>query len=128
MSESTEKTRLIKQVKEAGGYGRRLEDQYGVGLLDMVVILPVLPVFFIEAKLVKSNSFEPTPRQAIEMDRINNVKGDAVALLIGIDIDRIGITRATEKVHITDQRVRWYMRDSYTFPEMLRQFWYWGTK
>src|SRR6478736_1512304 len=68
---------MIKSMKEGGGYGRRIEDQYGVGLYDTILIPFGLPVFMAEVKIIHgANNFGPTPRQLIELKRI----GDAAAL------------------------------------------------
>lgn len=71
MSESTEKTKMVKLIKARGGYGRRVEDQYAVGTLDTIFIPIGGPTFFAEVKLVKHQSFGPTERQWVEMGRID---------------------------------------------------------
>lgn len=74
-SESDVKTEFVKAVRRAGGWGRRHEDQYAVGILDVEVVLPPTilawsPVFLIEAKLVRNQSFGPSERQYVEMIRV----------------------------------------------------------
>lgn len=73
MNESAVKTKMVKLVKERGGYARRIEDQYGVGILDTILIPPRCPVFFCEVKIIRDNMFGPTERQWVEMDRIESV-------------------------------------------------------
>lgn len=80
--ESAYKVKMVKAIKDAGGYARRIEDQYGVGILDMILCLPTTGMICAEAKRFKGNFFKPSPRQYVEMERINN--GGGLSLLIGI--------------------------------------------
>lgn len=70
-TESEVKSRMVKLIRKAGGYGRRIEDQYGVGILDTILIPLGGPTFFCEVKIIRANLFGPTDRQWIEMGRIN---------------------------------------------------------
>lgn len=72
-SEANVKRAIVKSMKEGGGYARRFEDQYAVGVYDMLLIPKGLPVFAAEIKLVKGRHFGPTPRQMIELQRIADV-------------------------------------------------------
>lgn len=67
--ESNHKTKLVKELRAAGWYARRIEDQYGVGIPDIVVGIPFGPTVMVEAKMVPHQSFGPTPRQLIELNR-----------------------------------------------------------
>ncbi len=67
--ESNHKTKLVKDLRLAGWYARRIEDQYAVGIGDMIVGIPFGPTVMVEAKMVAHQSFGPTPRQMIELDR-----------------------------------------------------------
>lgn len=69
-SESQEKTMAVAEVIARGGYARRLEDQYTVGMPDMIVALRNYPVVMLEAKILRGNSFGPSPRQWVEMKRM----------------------------------------------------------
>lgn len=85
-SEADIKRAMIKSIKELGGYARRIEDQYAVGILDTLLIPVGLPVFLAEVKRIKGESFGPTPRQKIEMDRViaaANKRGHVIPILIG---------------------------------------------
>jgi hypothetical protein len=73
MKEADIKRRMIKSMHEGGGYGRRIEDQYAVGIYDTILIPKGLPVFMAEVKVVRSGHFGPTPRQMIELQRIADV-------------------------------------------------------
>ena len=66
MNEADRKLNLVKGVKALGGYARRLEDKYALGLLDLVIKLPGHNVVMAEGKLIDGNLFAPTPRQYIE--------------------------------------------------------------
>lgn len=83
--ESDYKAMLVKQARQAGAYARRLEDRYGVGVLDIVIIPPAGLVYFIEAKRIEHRSFGPTDRQYIEGLRIIKANGTARPLLVGWD-------------------------------------------
>lgn len=83
MLENTLKRNMVSSVKSHGGYARRIEDQYGVGIPDTVLIPKGLPVFFAEAKIISANMFGPTPRQYIELMQISQMGEHAVPLLVG---------------------------------------------
>lgn len=74
-SESSVKRMMIQSMKENGGYGRRIEDSYGVGIFDTILIPKELPVFLAEVKIIRGNSFGPTERQLVELSRIDKVSG-----------------------------------------------------
>lgn len=63
------KTAFCTDLRNSGGFGRRLEDQYGVGVPDMLCVPRGGPVFLIEAKIIRSASWGATPRQALELRR-----------------------------------------------------------
>jgi hypothetical protein len=77
---------MVASVKQFGGYARRIEDQYAVGVFDMIMIPFGLPVFLAEVKIIKGVSFGPTERQFIELTRVitaSNQKGHAIPVMIG---------------------------------------------
>lgn len=83
-SEADVKRAMVKEINRAGGYARRIEDQYAVGILDTVLIPPRGITFFCEVKLIRGQSFGPTPRQWEEMRRVEEAGArDAFALLVG---------------------------------------------
>ena len=63
MNEADRKLGLVKGIKALGGFARRLEDKYALGLLDLVIKLPGQPMFWAEGKLIDGNLFAPTARQ-----------------------------------------------------------------
>jgi hypothetical protein len=82
MDEAARKRKLVAEVNALrGGYARRLEDRFAVGLLDLVIKLPELPWFWAEGKLVEGYKFAPTERQWVEGVRI--IATDTPAVLIG---------------------------------------------
>jgi hypothetical protein len=86
MKESDVKRAMIKSMHEGGGYGRRIEDQYAVGVYDTILIPFGLPVFMAEVKVVRGSRFGPTPRQQIELQRIADVasnNGHVIPVVIG---------------------------------------------
>lgn len=86
MNEAEVKRHMVKSMKESGGYGRRIEDQYGVGIFDIILIPFGLPVFMAEVKIVRISVFGPTARQQIELGRIKHVandKGHVIPIMIG---------------------------------------------
>lgn len=84
MLEADVKRAMVKAVKAAGGYGRRIEDQYGVGILDTIIIPKCRPVFLIEAKIIRHDKFEPTERQWVEMTRVFGTHSKhVIPLLVG---------------------------------------------
>ena len=86
MNESSVKRAMIKSVTENGGYARRFEDQYAVGMFDAILIPRGLPVFFAEVKIIKDNIFGPTPRQYVELAALHHVAGDSghvIPVMIG---------------------------------------------
>lgn len=86
--ESEYKSKIVKEVKAAGGWARRIEDQFGVGILDTILLLPNIPVIFAEFKRFDGNFFKPRDRQWVEMTQINNAGG--VSALIGVKIGTDG--------------------------------------
>lgn len=85
-SESEVKRRMITSMKESGGYGRRIEDQYAVGVFDTILIPRGLPVFMAEVKIIRGTSFGPTERQLIELNRVKEAAADSghvIPIMIG---------------------------------------------
>ena len=85
-TEADIKRSIVKSMHEGGGYARRIEDQFAVGMCDMLLIPKGLPVFAAEIKRVRDNVFGPTPRQLIELHRIRDVAdrgGHIIPVMIG---------------------------------------------
>ena len=105
MKESDVKLRMAHSMKEAGGYARRIEDSYAVGVFDMILIPKGLPVFTAEVKMVLANYFGPTPRQHIELTRIEFVAQDAghvIPVMIGYKDGVYYFHKPQQKINIRD--------------------------
>jgi len=84
VNESEFKTKLTKQLRDEGGYGRRFEDQYAVGIPDCMLVPRGGPVFMVEAKVIRASTWGPSPRQTEELKRISGACCDAlIPLTIG---------------------------------------------
>jgi hypothetical protein len=71
VNEADCKRKLVAEVKALrGGWARRIEDRWAVGVLDLVLKLPDHPVIFAEGKMIDGYKFEPTERQWIEGKRM----------------------------------------------------------
>lgn len=122
--ESWYKNKMVSDVQAAGGYARRLEDQYGVGILDMVFKIPGMPMVLAEAKRFSYQQFELSPRQWEEARRIVVAGGivasigvkipEEVIHIYGLPKARDGKVRASECViavpgeSFVDTMKRWY--------------------
>ena len=71
MNEADKKRELVREINALpGGYARRLEDRYAIGVLDLIIKLPAYPALWAEGKIVEGNLFAPTARQWEEGRRI----------------------------------------------------------
>jgi hypothetical protein len=78
MNESELKSWFVKKIKQEGGYGRRIEDQFGVGLFDLILVPKGGPVFFVEAKIIRATTWGATDRQMIELERAQLAGGSSL--------------------------------------------------
>ncbi len=85
MKESAAKALIVRQIKKEGGFARRFEDQFAVGIPDMEVVLPNGPIFKIEAKILRGHKFGATARQLEELRRYARVSTSVVPCIMGID-------------------------------------------
>lgn len=70
MDESAFKTKITAKLREEGGYGRRIEDQFAVGIPDMNLVPVGGPFFMVEAKIIRTSTWGATPRQMEELKRL----------------------------------------------------------
>ena len=92
MNEADHKRKLVAEVNALrGGYARRIEDRFAVGVLDLIIKLPNIPWIWAEGKLIIGNKFKPTERQWVEGERIQ-ATGTTV-LLIGWRAKEMSISR-----------------------------------
>ena len=81
MNESDYKRRLVAEVKALGGYARRIEDRFAVGVLDLILKVPNRHLIFAEGKVIEGYKFAPTARQYEEGKKI--IRAGVGAVLIG---------------------------------------------
>jgi hypothetical protein len=120
------KGNIVTDIRKAGGYARRVEDQYGVGILDLILSLPETGLILAEAKRFTGRFFEPSPRQYIEMLAVD--AGGGKALLIGVKDDVFYLSGT-----VRDDGVRGrafiercaVQQEGETFPQLLQR-WYKG--
>lgn len=105
MNEAQRKRELVAAIKAIGGHARRIEDSWAVGVLDLIIKLPSYPVFFAEGKIIKGNSFGPTPAQFAEGEKWRKAGVDAV--LIGWQDSAMYISPWIKKA---DKRECWFSR------------------
>jgi len=110
---------MVDSIKAAGGYARRVEDQFAVGTLDLILIHGGYTVLA-EAKRYKGNHFEPTARQHVEMMRIDAAGGKAI--LIGVEPGLVSFSPTTERAYRTDRMVRHYTMDYGPFHKMFLNY------
>jgi len=122
VQESTIKTKIVKAMKAAGHYGRRVEDQYSVGFPDLILILAEGPVFFAEVKVVYNKQFAPSPRQFVELGRLC-ISECSQPIMIGWKngLHYIGLPEVQLS---TDRCLK--QREEETFPQFLRRWWHGG--
>lgn len=98
--ESKKKTALVKRIRKQGGFAKRIEDAYSVGFPDLVIIIPNGPVFFAEGKIIRGGFFAPTPRQGLELERIDISSGIAVPCLVGFDGEKLYLHTRADRAKI----------------------------
>jgi hypothetical protein len=81
VNEADRKRSLVAEVKHLGGYARRVEDRWAVGVLDLIIKLPGHELFMAEGKLIKGNLFAPTATQYAE--GVKWIKAGVDVVLIG---------------------------------------------
>lgn len=70
MRESDIKRLLVKEMRMEGGYARRIEDKFAVGMPDLVMIPPDCPVIWLEMKVLTGTILRVTARQLEELWRL----------------------------------------------------------
>jgi hypothetical protein len=91
MIEANLKRDLVRQLLQEGGYGRRIEDKYAVGTLDLLLMTKRF-VIYAEAKIMKGLVTLPIrATQGAEIGRFNRIGNpNACALIIGFRDGMIG--------------------------------------
>lgn len=70
MKESAVKRKIVESIREDKGYARRIEDQFSVGMPDLILMPVRCPVIWAEVKMVDGYTFHPTQRQLIELGKL----------------------------------------------------------
>lgn len=81
MNEADRKRKLVAEIKALGGWARRVEDRFAVGVLDLYLKLPDRPFMAAEGKMIIGHKFGPTLRQFEEGKRM--IAAGIPAVLIG---------------------------------------------
>lgn len=101
-NESDWKTELVKSInKLPQHFAWRMEDKFAVGRPDMLVKIPDFAWCFIEAKLVTGPTFGPSPRQWIELQRLDALPA-TWAVVVGITKEGNYFFGFGEKISVAD--------------------------
>lgn len=85
MNELGWQRKIIKSVRDQGGYGKKWSTQMTVGVPDLVLALPDVGLFLMEVKLFTgakdrfSRKVDTTPKQRLELGRF--IKGGGLAVV-----------------------------------------------
>src|SRR4051794_32735090 len=90
-SEAEWKRALVRQLLLEGSFGRRIEDKFAVGSLDMLLVTPRYTIYA-EAKLLKGIAALPASvAQRHQIDLVNAVGNPlSRALVVGLKDGRMG--------------------------------------
>jgi hypothetical protein len=90
-SEAEFKRALVRQLLFEGGFGRRIEDKFAVGSLDMLLVTAKYTLYA-EAKLLKGIAALPASVAQRNQIRIVNEVGNPYsrALIVGLKDKRVG--------------------------------------
>ena len=70
-NESDVKLEIVRAIRKEGGYARRAEDKYTVGMPDLILIPVRCPVIFAEAKIIRTKIWGATQRQWVELTELH---------------------------------------------------------
>jgi hypothetical protein len=99
--EADKKRKLVKEVNSLpGGWARRWEDRWAVGVLDLLIKLPGHPLLWAEGKIVDHNLFAPTLAQYVEGTKL--IASGQRPILIGWKQSLMFISPWVKKAHIDD--------------------------
>lgn len=121
MLETKLKNKLIEEIKKEGGYARRIEDQFAVGMPDMVVCYHSTGLVLLEVKVAATikTAYGATPRQAIEIKRIVQAGGKAALLGILTDYTEMALSPGLTATRIDREERR---RGGETFERLLKRY------
>lgn len=101
ISEATVKVAIVNAIRKEGGYARRIEDKFTVGMPDLVLIPLGCPVVWVEVKLTKGNQFAPSPRQFIELVKLDRPP-HSMSLVMAWKESRLYVSIPKETVYLED--------------------------
>jgi hypothetical protein len=99
MRESDVKREIIRDIRKEGGYARRIEDRFSVGMPDTVLIPMNCPVVWVEVKILTGNILRPAPRQLIEL-KLLRIPPHSTSFVVGYKEGAYYISPPTDGVHI----------------------------
>jgi len=82
MRESQIKQQMVRDIRKEGGYARRIEDRFSVGMPDTVLIPKECVVVWAEVKIVTGNTLRVSDRQYIELRRLR-VAPHSTSFMVG---------------------------------------------
>lgn len=97
MNERQLQDRIISEIRNMGGYGKKWASQWQTGVPDLILVSPRYGTLFIEVKQIKLTGasvprflkIKTTEKQKLEMQRLE-AAGGRVAVLVGVQTDEIG--------------------------------------
>lgn len=91
MTETEFKRDIVRQLLREGGFGRRIEDKYAVGSLDMLLLTKKYTIYA-EAKLLKNIAALPATVMQREQIRLFNAVDNPYsrAMVIGLKDKEVG--------------------------------------
>lgn len=91
MTEAQFKRDIVRQLLREGGFGRRIEDKFAVGSLDMLLVTRRYTIYA-EAKLLKGIIALPASVMQREQIRLFNAVGNptSYALVMGLKDKSVG--------------------------------------
>jgi len=119
ITEAEVKRKIVREVRKEGGYARRMEDKYTVGMPDVLILMPDSPVFIAEVKVFDHLSFAPTPRQLEEMTRMS-ISYALCPIMIGYKLNKYYFCYPKETVSVIDCV---FTQNNETFVETLNRWW-----
>lgn len=105
MREAELKRKIVDEIRKEGGYARRIEDKYTVGMPDMFLIPPGCPCIWVEAKIINGNILQPTPRQFIELNKLW-MPPHCYAFTVGWKEGLLYATTPNQSIHIKECQVQ----------------------
>lgn len=100
-NEAAYKLALVKSIRAEGGYARRVEDKFTVGMPDIFMIPTKCMPVWAEVKVVTHQSFGPTPRQLVELKRVW-VAPYCAGIIIGVKHNKLYVSYPVDKVRLEE--------------------------